>query len=71
VAGSYLAVRSTPVEVIRFASYLVALMTAVFVIFTAANRFATLLISLRRHKNPGVDALIHISAKLPWRRRIH
>jgi MscS family membrane protein len=64
LADSYLAVRSTPIEVIRFGSYLVALIAAVFVTFATANRLAILLIALRRHSNPGLDALIHISAKL-------
>jgi MscS family membrane protein len=64
LADSVLAVRSTPIEVIRFASYSIALLAAVFVIFAVASRLAALLISLQRATNPGRDALIHISAKL-------
>jgi MscS family membrane protein len=59
-----LAVRSTPIEVIRFGSYFVALAAAVFLIFAAANRITKLMISLRRQKNAGVDAVISISGKL-------
>jgi MscS family membrane protein len=60
----YLRVRGTPVEIIRFGSYLVALIAAVFVIFATANRFAELLISVRRSEYQGRDAMIHILAKL-------
>ena len=63
-ADSYLAVRSTPIEVFRFAAYLVALVAAVYMVFAAANRLATLLISMLRHRNAGLEALIQISAKM-------
>jgi MscS family membrane protein len=60
----HLRVRGTPIEIIRFGSYLVALIAAVFVIFAAANRFAELLISLQRTAFQGRNAMIHILAKL-------
>jgi MscS family membrane protein len=63
-AERYLRVRGTPVEIIGFGAYLVALIAAVFVIFATANRFAELLISRRHHKYQGWNAMIHILAKL-------
>lgn len=64
LADRYLAVRSTPIEVIRFGGYAVAILTAIFLVFATANRLAELLNTLRHRKNPGLDALTQITAKL-------
>ena len=64
LADRYLAVRSTPIEVIRFGSYAVAILAANFLVFATANRLADLLIALRHRQNPGLDALTQITAKL-------
>ena len=61
---SYLRIGGTPINVIRFGSYLAALMATVFVIFATANRFAELLIAWQRTQYQGRDAMIHILAKL-------